>query len=125
MVATLAGKTVVVVGGTSGIGYAVAKATLLSQAAHVIVVGTTKEKAAHTLERLRNDVGAPIVGTLASDALDAHDLASVRAFCERVGEVDHFIWTAGDGLRTGFPQTLSLDENRGMCSSSLGYLARC
>jgi len=123
MVASLAGKTVIVVGGTSGIGYAVAKASVLSQAAHVVVVGTSKEKAEHTVQRLRDDIAAatasapagtllPVSGTIASDTLDAHDLASVRAFCERVGEVDHLIWTSGDPLRVGFPQTQSLDENR-------------
>ncbi|EKM59336.1 uncharacterized protein PHACADRAFT_249761 [Phanerochaete carnosa HHB-10118-sp] len=123
MVASLAGKTVVVVGATSGIGYGVAKACLLSQAAHVVVVGTTKEKAEHTVQRLRTDIAAetasapagtllPVSGTIASDALDAHDLASVRAFCDRVGEIDHLVWTSGDPLRVGFPQALSLDEHR-------------
>lgn len=113
MVATLAGKTIVVVGGTSGIGYGVAKASLISQAAHVVVVGTTLEKAQSTAERLRGELaGAAVTGTIASDALDAHDLASVRAFCERVGEVDHFVWTSGDPLRVGFPGTLSLDDHR-------------
>lgn len=122
MVATLAGKTVVVVGGSSGIGYGVAKASLLSQAAHVVVVSQTVEKAAKTVQRLHDDVAAtvasapagsllPVKGTIAGDTLDAHDLASVRAFCERVGEVDHLIWTSGDSLRIGFPQ--SLDDNRG------------
>lgn len=134
MVASLASKTVVVVGGTSGIGYAVAKASVLSQAAHVVVVGTSQEKAERTVQRLRDDIATetakapvgtlpPISGTISSDTLDAHDLASVRAFCERVGEVDHFVWTSGDPLRVGFPQTLSLDENRGgSCSGSAVWM---
>lgn len=122
MVATLAGKTIVVVGGSSGIGYGVAKASLLSQAAHVIVVSQTKEKAEKTVQRLQEDIAAvvksapegsilPVTGTIAGDTLDAHDLASVRALCERVGEIDHLVWTSGDALRIGFPQ--SLEENRG------------
>ncbi|EKM59337.1 uncharacterized protein PHACADRAFT_249763 [Phanerochaete carnosa HHB-10118-sp] len=121
MVVSLIGKTVVVVGGTSGIGYGVAKASLLSQAARVVVVGTTKEKAERTVQRLHADIAAEtasapagtlpsINGTITPDALDAHDLTSVSAFCERVGEVDHLVWTSGDALRTGFPQ--NLDENR-------------
>ena len=123
MAATLAGKTIVVVGGSSGIGYGVAKASLLAQAAHVIVVSTSAEKGARTVERLRADVAQaiaaapagsvlPVTGTIAADTVDAHDLASVRALCERLGEVDHFIWTSGDPLRIGFPQ--DLDANRGM-----------
>ena len=122
MVATLAGKTIVVVGGSSGIGYGVAKASLLSGAAHVIVVSHSQEKAARTVTRLQAEAAAeaaaappgtqlPVTGTVAGDALDAHDLASVRALCERVGEVDHFVWTAGDRLRLGFP--MDLEANRG------------
>lgn len=132
MATTLAGKTVVVVGGSSGIGYGVAKAALLAHAAHVTVVASTPDKAARTVERLRADVAAALAaapagtaprapGSIAGDALDAHDLASVRAFCERVGEVDHFVWTSGDALRVGFPQTLSLDENRGASGCALRH----
>jgi NAD(P)-dependent dehydrogenase (short-subunit alcohol dehydrogenase family) len=129
MATTLAGQTVVVVGGSSGMGYAVAKASLLAQAAHVIVVSTSEEKAARTVERLRTDVAAalaaapagtalPANGTVTGDTVNSHDLASVRALCDRVGEVDHLVWTAGDPAAFGFPQKLSLDENKGAIPST-------
>lgn len=126
MVETLAGKSIVVVGGSSGIGYAVAKASLLSQASHVTIVCTSNEKGARSVERLREDVAKAGVAlsadvTITHDTVDAHDLASVRAMCQRVGEVDHFVWTSGDGLRSGFPQTLNLDENRGACGATFTF----
>jgi hypothetical protein len=78
------------------------KVVLLVQAAYVTLVSTSKKKGAHTVDRLRADVAAalsaappgtavPVNGTIASDTLDAHNLASVRALCARVGEVDHFV----------------------------------
>jgi NAD(P)-dependent dehydrogenase (short-subunit alcohol dehydrogenase family) len=84
---TLDGKTVVVIGGTSGIGYAVAEAAQAAGAR--VVVGskdTAKVKAA--VDRL----GANASGW----AVDVSDEADVSAFFERAGAFDHLAFTAGD-----------------------------
>ncbi|EJD02541.1 NAD-binding protein [Fomitiporia mediterranea MF3/22] len=89
--ATLAGKTVLVIGGSSGIGYV-----------------------DYALGRLKNDVSASeatIEGSLEGEVIDAKSSDSVRALLAKVGEVDHLVWTSGDDLRLGFPH-IDLDKNR-------------
>ena len=53
--ATLAGKTVLVIGGSSGIGYGVAKASLLSRAARVIIGSSSQQKVDGALARLKSE----------------------------------------------------------------------
>ncbi|KAI5121376.1 hypothetical protein M0805_001189 [Coniferiporia weirii] len=115
---TLAGKTVVVVGGSSGIGFGVAKAALLSQAAHVIIGSSAQSKVDEAVGRLQAELksltasgGVAVEGTLTGHVIDAHKTESVKAFCAHVGPVDHFVWTSGDQLRLGFPN-IDLDQNR-------------
>lgn len=115
---TLTNKTVLVIGGSSGIGYGVAKAALLERASHVIIASSSQERVNNALVRLKAEVatasqelGLPAEGILSGEVVDAKDSASVVAFMERVGEVDHFIWSSGDGLRLGFPN-VDLDKNK-------------
>ncbi|THG97681.1 hypothetical protein EW145_g7564, partial [Phellinidium pouzarii] len=90
--ATLAGKVIVVVGGSSGIGYGVAKASLLSRAAHVIIASSSQAKVTAALAKLQAEVSsAGVEGKVTGDVVDARDSASVKALCARVGEVDHFM----------------------------------
>ncbi|KAI5121375.1 hypothetical protein M0805_001188 [Coniferiporia weirii] len=117
---TLAGKTVVVVGGSSGIGFGVAKAALLSRAAHVIIGSSAQTKVDEAVARLQAELksltasgGVAIEGTLTGHIIDARNTESVKAFCAQVGPVDHFVWTSGDPLRLGFPN-IDLDQNRDM-----------
>lgn len=112
--ATLAGKTVLVVGGSSGIGYGVAKASLISRASRVIIASSTPAKLESALGRLRKDVsasGATVEGSVEGEVVDARSSDSIRALLAKVGEVDHLVWTSGDGLRLGFPD-MDLDKNR-------------
>jgi len=100
MSSNLAGQTVVVIGGSSGIGYSVAKAALLERAAHVIIGSSSKDKVENALKRLKADVAnASIEGKLEGNMVDAKDTDSVKAFFENLGEIDHLVWTSGDTLR--------------------------
>ena len=114
--ATLSGQTVLVVGGSSGIGYGVAKASLLSRASKVIIASSSQAKVDSALGRLKNDItaaGSTVEGSLSGEVVDAKDSASVKALLERVGEIDHLVWTSGDALRTTF-STVDLDANKGL-----------
>ncbi|KZV98392.1 NAD(P)-binding protein [Exidia glandulosa HHB12029] len=93
MATTLAGKTVLIVGGTSGIGYGVAEA-LAAQSAIVIVASSTQSKVDGAVQRLQKIAGE---GAKVSGAtVDARDEQSIKALVEGVGEVDHLVWTCGD-----------------------------
>ena len=116
---TLINKRILIIGGSSGIGYGVAKAALLSRASHVIIASSSQERVNNALVRLKEEVAStsierdlPANGTLTGEVVNATDSASVKAFMERIGEVDHLVWSSGDGLRLGFPN-IDLDKNRG------------
>ena len=69
---TLAGKTVVIIGGTSGIGFGVAKAAILAQAAHVIAVSSTPAKVERAVRRLQEVASsASLPGKVSGQVLDA------------------------------------------------------
>ncbi|EJD02503.1 short-chain dehydrogenase/reductase SDR [Fomitiporia mediterranea MF3/22] len=111
---TLAGKTILIIGGSSGIGYAVAKASLIAQADHVIIGSSNQQKIRAAITRLATELpstGAAVQGKLTGEIVDEKDSASIRALFARVGEVDHLVWRSGDRLRLGFPR-IDLDENK-------------
>ena len=111
---TLEGQTILVVGGSSGIGYGVAKLSLLSEAARVIIASSSKAKVDNAISRLIAEVSGTIPdakGRLVAGVLDARTGAAVREFLEKVGEIDHLVWTSGDGLPLGFHQ-MDLDSMR-------------
>jgi NAD(P)-dependent dehydrogenase (short-subunit alcohol dehydrogenase family) len=85
----LHGQRVVVLGGTSGVGLAVA-AGAGSAGAEVVVVSSRRSSVDNALSALPG--GA--VGRVA----DMSDPATVRAVLEDVGELDHLVYTAGEPL---------------------------
>lgn len=100
MTTTLEGQTVVIFGGTSGIGFAVAKAALLSRAAKVIIASSNQANVDDAVVRLRV-AGKDIVGEVTGAAVDAKNLRSVEEFVDNLGEIDHLVWTSGDRHRPG------------------------
>jgi len=79
-------QRVTVIGGTSGIGFAVAERAL-AEGAHVVVGSSSAEKVDAVLAKLP---GAEAL------AVDVKDEASVARFFDRVGAFDHLVFTAGD-----------------------------
>lgn len=77
---SLEGQRIVLVGGSSGIGLATAKAAV-SRGASVVIAGRSAER----LGEACRDIGKEIE----SHAVDATDEASVEAFFKRVGAHDH------------------------------------
>jgi NAD(P)-dependent dehydrogenase (short-subunit alcohol dehydrogenase family) len=95
---SLKGKRVVVIGGTSGIGLAVAQA-VIEDGASVVVASSQEANVDGAVRRL----GDRAKGR----AIDVRDEANVAAFFEAVGGFDHLAFTAGDwsNLRTPTPLT--------------------
>ena len=89
----LQNKTVVVVGGSSGIGFGVALAALQYQASSVTIASSNAERVANAVERLK---AHKLPGSVRGEVLDAKDTAAVKDFATRLGTVDHVVWTSGD-----------------------------
>jgi NAD(P)-dependent dehydrogenase (short-subunit alcohol dehydrogenase family) len=86
---TLKEKRVLILGGTSGIGLAVAEAAV-SQGAHVIVVSSQQGRVDAALARL----GAESEG----HAADLSDEKSVEGVFNRMQPFDHLVFTAGNSI---------------------------
>ena len=91
----LDGKTVLVIGGSSGIGAEVARRAAAA-GAHVVVTGRDEAKLAAAAGRIGADRTA---------AFDAHDEDALRGFFGGVGEVDHVVSMIGDSMSGGFIET--------------------
>lgn len=91
--ATLQNKTVVVVGGSSGIGFGVAVASLQYLANTVIIASSNKRRVEDAVLRLK---AHNLPGEVRGEVLDAKDSNAVKAFAGGLGPVDHIIWTSGE-----------------------------
>ncbi len=100
---TVAGKTAVVIGGTSGIGEAIAL-SFASEGADVVATSRTEEKVAATAERLRELGAATIEATT-----DVTSRASIDGTRDRVieefGSVDVLVTSASAVARTAVDET--------------------
>ncbi|TDL21410.1 short-chain dehydrogenase/reductase SDR [Rickenella mellea] len=100
---TLEGKVVLIVGGSSGIGFAVAKYAILSLASRVIIASSTSERVTAAVQELTAiTMGKNLPGKIIGEAVNAKESASVKGLVNRIGEIDHLVWTSGESLKTGF-----------------------
>ena len=83
-------KRVVVVGGSSGIGLAVAEETA-SQGADVVIVSSSAERVQESIKS--------IGGEARGQAVDVSDEKAVEGFFTNLGGFDHLVFTAGDSLQ--------------------------
>ena len=95
MTSSLNGKTVIVIGGSSGIGAAVAKAAT-DRGAHVVLAGRRLASG--------SDNG------LRSEPVDVTDAASLQRLFETVGRFDHLVYTSGPSVRAKNLIETDLDE---------------
>ncbi|EIN09669.1 short-chain dehydrogenase/reductase SDR [Punctularia strigosozonata HHB-11173 SS5] len=97
----LRGKRIVVLGGTSGIGFAVARLVLYAGAS-VIVSSSNQGRVDAAVKRLLDlGTGQPVEGRVC-DIKSGEN--AVKAFFEALPEFDHLVYTAGDsGIPLGYP----------------------
>lgn len=96
---TLEGNRVLVIGGSSGIGFAVAQAAM-EQGALVTVASSNPEKVRRAVERL---------GGGNSVTLDVTDESAVQAFFASAGSIDHIVFTAADWAQVDHTDFSSID----------------
>jgi NAD(P)-dependent dehydrogenase (short-subunit alcohol dehydrogenase family) len=96
-------KRVIVLGGTSGIGWEVARRSA-GQGAQVVI-------ASSSAERVRKAV-ADLGGKAEGRALDLADEPSIQAFFQTTGAFDHLVFTAGDTLRLSELASTDLQQAR-------------
>jgi NAD(P)-dependent dehydrogenase (short-subunit alcohol dehydrogenase family) len=100
---SLSGKRVVVLGGTSGIGLAVAEAAAREGARPVVV--------SRELARVEATVAGLPAGA-EGFAVDVTDEAAVTDLFEQIGPFDHLVFTAGEALQLGPVVEMSLAAGR-------------
>ena len=95
---------VLVIGGASGVGFAVAAAARASGAQ--VVVGSSQPA---RVEAAAGRLGAGAIGR----AVDVRDEASVAAFFDAAGRFDHLVFTAGDwGHMFGPTRDLDIEASK-------------
>ena len=117
---TLAGQTVLVVGGSSGIGFGVAKLCLLEQASLVIIASSNKAKVDNTVSRLVSEV-PDAKAKVKGEVVDVKHTKEVKNLMERVGEIDHLVWTSGEPFKLTFPD-IDIDDYKGAFSTFASLL---
>jgi len=110
----LQGKHVVVIGGTSGIGRAVA-AEAAAAGARVTVASRKRDRVEQTVALL----GKPVEGAV----VDQTDPSSLKSFFAKVGAIDHLV-LAGSEVRAGSFRSQSVaDAQAAMASKFWGQYA--
>jgi NAD(P)-dependent dehydrogenase (short-subunit alcohol dehydrogenase family) len=90
-VMTLSGKRIVVLGGSSGIGLATARAAA-GEGASVLIVSSQQARV--------NEAVAMVPGA-EGHVVDLTDATSVQALFVQIGAFDHLVFTAGETLQLG------------------------
>lgn len=85
----LQGKRVIILGGSSGIGLAVAEQASL-QGANVVVVSSNHDR----IQKAVQSLGVRVEGETA----DLSDEGAIAALFTGLGSIDHLVFTAGDSL---------------------------
>src|ERR1700722_2257728 len=98
--ASLSGKTVVVIGGAPGVGFALGAAAQ-AEGARVVIGSSQAANVDAAVARLGGGANGSVV--------HVSDQASIAGFSERLGRFDHMAFTAGDWGAGFFAPTRDMD----------------
>ncbi len=96
-------KRVVVIGGSAGIGFAVAKAAI-TKSAEVIIVSSNRQRIDNALQNL----SASTQGFVA----DAGEEQQLKNLFEQIGNFDHLVYTAGDVIESGLITQTDIEKSK-------------
>lgn len=99
----LSGSKIIVIGGSSGIGFAVAKA-VSEIGAEVIIASGNKERVSAAVDSLK--------GKVKGFAVDVSDENQVKNFFEALGSFDHLVYTAGENIRFNLINDTDLEGSK-------------
>ena len=108
----LSGKRIVVLGGSSGIGLAVAQ--------QVVARGAQTIIASSNADRVKQAV-ATLDGKAEGYTLDLSNERDIHNFFQRIGDFDHLVFTAGDTLQLN--EFVATDLTKARCAFELRYWA--
>lgn len=97
----LAGKNILLIGGTSGIGFAVAEQAL-QDGANITISSSSKERVSQSLERLRTDYPEQVgnahsyVADLSSKDELEQTVEELLKYASKDSPIDHIVFTAGN-----------------------------
>ncbi|KAJ0119179.1 short chain dehydrogenase [Diaporthe amygdali] len=105
----LLNKRVLVIGGTSGIGFGVAEASLASGAS-VIVSSSNQSRVDAAVEKLKVDFPDSKVAGYACDLSQPTVEQDIENLFSKVGEVDHIVYSAGDKLASAPVEEITYEK---------------
>jgi NAD(P)-dependent dehydrogenase (short-subunit alcohol dehydrogenase family) len=98
-VSKLQGARVLIIGGTSGIGFAAAEASIEYGAAKVMLASSREMRVQNAIARLKKaypSSKADMIGYVCNLGDEDTIESNIRDLFKQVGELDHIIYTAGD-----------------------------
>ena len=100
---TLNGKKVLVLGGSSGLGLATAKAAAAEGAA-VIIVSGNQQRINSALQELPANAEAHVV--------DLSEEKNIKDFFAGIGKFDHLVYTAGENIQLAMMEEVQVEQAR-------------
>jgi NAD(P)-dependent dehydrogenase (short-subunit alcohol dehydrogenase family) len=101
---SLKNKRIVVLGGSSGLGFATAMAAA-DEGALVVIASSSQAKIATAQKKLPPSAEGHTINLL--------DEGSIKSFFEKIGAYDHLVYTAGDPLLVVDQKDMSVEDARG------------
>ncbi|AKD57149.1 short-chain dehydrogenase [Spirosoma radiotolerans] len=98
---SLSGKRIILLGGSSGLGLATAKAAA-AEGAHVVIVSSHQQRVNDALAQLSSDS----LGV----ALDLSQEENIHEFFDHIGPFDHLVYTAGENISLNRLETLNIAQ---------------
>jgi NAD(P)-dependent dehydrogenase (short-subunit alcohol dehydrogenase family) len=100
---TLNGKRVLILGGSSGLGFATAKAAAAEGAA-VIIVSGNQQRINNALQELTANAEGHVV--------DLSEEKNIKDFFAGIGKFDHLVYTAGENIQLAMMKEVQVEQAR-------------